>query len=148
MGQLHHVIDSINNREDVIDSRDVIARIEQLEAELQDAHEGEGNEPPFPDWLQDMADNPEGTLQEAAEELIELRKLQEQGEQYAPDWQYGEALIRESHFTDYAKQMLEDCGDLPKDLPSYIAIDWDKTAENIKVDYTEIDFDGITYLIR
>jgi hypothetical protein len=44
--------------------------------------------------------------------------------------------------------MLEDCGEIPRDLPHYIAIDWEATAQNIRVDYTEIDFDGQAYLVR
>ena len=41
-----------------------------------------------------------------------------------------------------------DIGDLPKDLPAYIVIDWDKTANNIEADYTTVDYDGVEYLIR
>jgi hypothetical protein len=43
---------------------------------------------------------------------------------------------------------LEDVGDLPRGIPSYIVIDWAATADNLKVDYTEVDFDGVTYLVR
>ena len=50
--------------------------------------------------------------------------------------------------TDYAFEMLEDCGTLPKDLPSWIVIDRDATAENMKADYTSVDFDGVTYWVR
>jgi hypothetical protein len=39
-------------------------------------------------------------------------------------------------------------GDMPKEIPSYIVIDWDATAENIQADYTSVDFDGVTYWIR
>jgi hypothetical protein len=33
-------------------------------------------------------------------------------------------------------------------LPDWIVIDWDATADNLKVDYTEVEFDGVTYLVR
>jgi hypothetical protein len=44
--------------------------------------------------------------------------------------------------------MLEDIGVLPKDLPTYIEIDWDKTADNLEVDYASVDFGDDEYLIR
>lgn len=58
------------------------------------------------------------------------------------------SLIHENYFMEYCQEMLEDCGDLPKDLPSYIVIDWERTAENLRHDYTSIDYDGETYYVR
>jgi antirestriction protein len=40
---------------------------------------------------------------------------------------------------DFVQQLLEDCGDMPKDLPAYIHIDWESTARDIMMDYFEID---------
>ncbi len=82
------------------------------------------------------------------EEMAALKTLAEEAQGYAPDWQYGETMIRESYFVEYCQELLEDIGDLPKDLPHYIEIDWEKTARNIRMDYTEVDFDGVAYLIR
>jgi hypothetical protein len=114
---------TISNFDDVIDSRDVEERISELEE----------------------IENPSS---EEYEELQQLKALASEGEQYAPDWTYGATLVRDSYFTDYARELLEDCGDLPRDLPHYIAIDWDATARNIRVDYTPVEFDGITYWVR
>ena len=38
---------------------------------------------------------------------------------------------------DFTQQLLEDCGDRPKDLPNYIVIDWEATARQIMWDYSE-----------
>jgi antirestriction protein len=38
---------------------------------------------------------------------------------------------------DFAQELCEDCGDIPKDLPGYIHIDWERTAGDIMVDYEE-----------
>jgi hypothetical protein len=81
-------------------------------------------------------------------ELAALESLAEEAEGYADDWKYGAALIRESYWVEYVQELLEDIGDLPKDLPHYIEIDWEKTARNIQVDYTSVDFDGVTYWVR
>ena len=110
----------IDNSEDIIDSRDVIERIE---------------------WLEGTDDTDEQG------ELETLKALAEEAEGYAPDWQYGEALIRESYFAEYAIEMLV-AGELPSDIPWYIEIDEEATARNIQMDYTEVDFDGVSYWIR
>ncbi len=146
----------LDNSQDVIDSRDVIARI----AELQELHDAVSEAQAA---LNDMA-NADPTEIEVAEaelanaqeafdddlqsELAALKSLAEEASGYAADWEYGETLIRDSYFTDYARELLEDIGDLPKDLPHYIEIDWEATARNICMDYTSVDFDGVTYWIR
>jgi antirestriction protein len=37
---------------------------------------------------------------------------------------------------DFTMELLESCGDIPKDLPSYIHIDWEGTARDIMMDYS------------
>jgi hypothetical protein len=119
---------SVNNYEDVIDSRDIIDRIAELEEEIELA-----------DDTDDMDDE--------REELETLKNLAEQCEGYG-DWEYGEGLIRRSYWEEYVEELLKDCGDLPQDIPWYIAIDWETTARNIEADYMPVDFDGVEYLMR
>lgn len=38
---------------------------------------------------------------------------------------------------DFVQDLLEACGDIPRDLPHYIAIDWETTARNIMYDYAD-----------
>ena len=78
-----------------------------------------------------------------------LEELEGNGgdEQWRGDW-YPGSLIRDSYFPNYARELLEDCGDIPRDLPSYIEIDWAATARNIRVDYTACEIDGVTYWYR
>lgn len=38
---------------------------------------------------------------------------------------------------DFTQELLEQCGDMPKDLPNYIVIDWEATARQIMWDYSE-----------
>ena len=66
----------------------------------------------------------------------------------SPDFQYGESVIHESYFTEYTEDFLIDCGYIPKDLPYWIEIDMEATAENVKQDYTEVEFEGDFYYIR
>lgn len=149
----------ISNNEDVLDSRDIIARIEELEAERDGfviecpeyVHGNHGLDEQCPNGCGDRNATPEEWAQDFpddAAELAALSKLAEEAEGYAADWKHGETLIRDSYFTDYAMEMLQDIGDLPKDIPHYIVIDEEATARNIQMDYTSVDFDGVTYWVR
>ena len=129
---------TIYNSDKTIDSLDIIARIEALQEE-RDTYDGERGEERDP-WT--------AVYPEDAAELAALHKLATEAEGYAADWHHGEILIRDDYFTDYAREMLEDCGTIPRDLPSWVEIDWKATARNVRMDYTAVDFDGVTYWIR
>ena len=38
---------------------------------------------------------------------------------------------------DFVQNLLEDIGDIPSNLPSYIHIDWERTASDVMCDYCE-----------
>ena len=78
------------------------------------------------------------------EELAELEAMESE----IPEWRHGETLIPEGCFVDYCEELCKDIGDMPRDMPWYIEIDWEKTAENIKADYSEIEYQGTTHLYR
>ena len=124
------IMDEIYNTEDIIDTRDVIERISKLENLIDEAE-------------------PNDDIEAEREELDALIGLQNSADK-SPDWPNGEILISESYFPEYCQELCKDIGDLPRDLPWYIEnhIDWDGVAEDIRIDYMEIDFDGVTYLIR
>ena len=128
------VRDTPSNTDDIIDSRDIIARIEELE-EAEMASQDE--ETPIP------------MEEEEAKELKILRALAEEAEGYASDWKYGEVLIRDSYFREYAEQLADDIGAIPPDADwPLTCIDWEQAARELQQDYTSIDFDGETYWIR
>ena len=138
---------TIDNTEDFIDSRDIIERIEELESELQDLEsEIDDTNVEIDQAKQELEDWKESNL----EELETLKSLAEKSSCFAPDWEYGATLIRESYFTEYCEDLCKDIGDIPSELPWYISnhIDWDGVAHEIKMDYTEVDFDGVSYFIR
>jgi len=60
--------------------------------------------------------------------------------------------ISESYFSTYAQELADDLGytggGKEKDNPLLDYIDWDAWAKDLKMDYTEFDFDGGTWLIR
>ena len=147
---------------DILDSRDLQKRLDDLEFDLDqleeavtDAQDGYNELDPDSDE-QDIFEDAEELLTdtEAAlkefkesdefEELEELRIMVNE----IPDWQYGATLINEDYWEEYVEEMLKDIGDIPSDLPNYLVINWESTAENIKADYSEIEYDGETYYYR
>src|SRR5690606_32639975 len=61
-------------------------------------------------------------------------------------FEWGTAIIPESKFTDYCKELIKECGYISADLPGWIKIDWEATADNMRADYMEAYFEGDTYL--
>lgn len=82
------------------------------------------------------------------DELEKIEEIDTLEREVGSEFEYGVTLIPLEDFTDYVKEMLVDCGDLPSNIPSYISIDWEDTADNIKVDYSEVEFQGTDYLFR
>ncbi len=130
------------SRYDNLDSRDLIDRKEELEGERDSftVADDDGEEVESPEqWA---IENPED-----AAELAELIEVCEEGEGYAPDWRYGETLIHESNFTEYVQDTVCEWYTF-KGLPDWVAVDWEATAENVKADYTTLDYQGGTYYTR
>lgn len=143
---------SISKYDDVIDSRDIIERIEELGEELADKlnnvtktenwnseNLSEGN-------YQFMVNSLPESDKDDIEEYWMLVALAEECEQYSSDWEYSESLIRYSYFEEYMDEMIENCYELPKDMPYWMSIKLDYEA--LKQDYTEVEFDDIIYYIR
>jgi hypothetical protein len=143
---------------DIWDVRDLIELFESLESELvdvfnnqlEDEQEDEkaldGEDSDFLNWVEDCQ------LEEAIEyraikEVLEELKGSGGDEQWRGDW-YPCTMIAEDYFTAYCQDLVSDIGDMPREIPSYIEIDWDATANNIKIDYSSIDIDGTTYYFR
>lgn len=67
-------------------------------------------------------------------------------------WEWGNnepTLIPESEFVEYAKQLHDDIngnGEM-RGWP-YTCIDWDKAADELKQDYTTVEFEGRTLYYR
>lgn len=132
------------NMDDVIDSRDVIEAIEELEAEQEDL-KGEW------DGVSEL-DAPADFLaweREHGEELDKLREFAKAGEDSAEDWEHGATLIRDSYFKTYAMEFADDIGAIDANAKWPLScIDWDQAARELRMGYTSIEFDGVTYWTR
>lgn len=115
----------IDKYQDIIDSGDIIERIEYLRG-----LEGIGDE-------------------DEQHEVAALEKLASEASDYAEDWEYGVTLIRDSYFKEYAMELADDIGAVPNDVTwPLTCIDWAQAARELRMDYTAVDFDGVTYWVR
>lgn len=139
-GDLEDIDDAdFSNASDVIDSRDVIKRIEYLEG----AFAAAGIDPA------NVAEDADENVKDAADELKALKALEDEASSYASDWRYGAVLVRDSYFEDHARDEAESIGAIDKDAGWPLQhIDWPAAAESLKQDYTEVDFDGVAYYVR
>lgn len=142
---------------DIIDSRDLIAEVEEYERDERMLQEeidglerlaGDDDVPPtgarerLGKALQDLA-----LLR--AEHLGRVSAIRELKEQVGTEWTYGVTLVHESYFEDHARQLAEDIGAIPDDLSwPATCIDWAQAARELRADYTEVEFEGDTYLAR
>lgn len=134
-----------SDTDDIIDVRDIIARVEELEEAQSDfEHDDDGNRTAA-DWADANPDE--------ASELASLASLLSNmagyggDEEWRGDW-YPVTLIHERHFVDYCEELVKDIDGLPREMPAYLVIDWKKTADNLRVDYSEVEFGDQTFLYR
>lgn len=153
----------ISSSDDIIDSRNVIERIAELEEEREALAEAvtDAEAEPIPEdddavsgalarnAAIDEAKDALATWEEDyGSELKALKALESQAEGYS-DWSHGATLIRDSYFEDYAQQTAEELGLIPEDGAwPCTCIDWEKAALELQMDYTSVEFDGTTYWIR
>jgi len=142
----------ISNTADIIDSRDIIARLQELQDERDTLAAERVDLSTNPHVTADAIHNAATSVNEweteNGYELKSLKLLADEGEGYG-DWIHGETLIRDSYFRDYAEQLAEDCGMIPNEHRwPQSHLDWDAAADELKQDYMSVDFDGVEYWMR
>jgi len=134
-----------SNSADIIDSRNVIDRIQELESErgiLQDAVD---ESPDDTGYKQDLAD----WNGDYADELHNLKTLAEEAGQYSSEWPDGVCLIRDTYFAEYAEEEAFSIGAIDRDVNwPFNHIDWEAAAKELKQDYSCFDYDGEDYWVR
>lgn len=133
---------TISSTDDLIDVRDVIARVEHLEQLEQPGAVDLGAE--------DNAQAQDDLFAELATLRALLAELEGNGgdEQWRGDW-YPVTMIRDSYFKVYAMYLAEDIGAIQADAkwPNN-CIDWEQAARELRMDYTSVTFDGVDYWVR
>lgn len=64
-------------------------------------------------------------------------------------------MIKEEDFVEYTQQLVEECYEMPREYKDsndwpwrHITFDWKAAAEDLKSDYTPVEFEGTTYYCR
>lgn len=135
---------TIDLRSNVIDVRDIIERVEELETNrdtFNAVKESEGDS-----WAEHEPSD--------AEELDGLTAILEElkgyggDEQWRGDW-YPVTLIRDTHFEDYAQELAEEVGAIERDATWPARhIDWKAAAEELQQDYSSVEIEGADYWYR
>jgi len=133
-------------RDDLIDTRDIVARIGEIELDNTD---DEGELTPQDQW--------------SVEDRAEHRGLTEVLDEVGDEAGHGVTLISDHHFTDYIKDLhLEIGSELYEFNPGtyrherisreelfsrspFNRIDWDEVADDHRSDYSILEIDGRTY---
>lgn len=160
----------ISNRNDLLDVRDVIERVEELRQERDDLKEA------LADAIEALNDHDETCMSDVAElkadvdtaqadlaewlssseaaELGQIESFLDELKGYGGDHQwegewYPVTLVRDSYFEDFARSEAEELGFIQRDnkWPAN-CIDWEKAARELQQDYSQADFDGVTYWYR
>ena len=142
------MLNDIENTADLIDVRDIIARVEELEGERDTYLAG------FPHNEADVRGQHWSECTDEGAELdgltTLLASLEGMGgdEQWRGVW-YPVTLIRESYFREYVQDLAEDIGAINADAtwPNN-CIDWDEAAYQLRHDYTRVEIGKFTYYYR
>lgn len=141
--------DEISNSEDIIDSREIVERIEFLTKERKDLTEA---------WKDAKRGAAKAEAKEALEtwdtdykeELDSLVAFAEELGGYCSDWRHGTTLVRDSHWEEYTRETAEELygKELRDSHWPFNCIDWERAARELQMDYTSGEFDGVTYWAR
>lgn len=118
--------------QDIINSRDMEKIIDELE-DIEGAAKDE-DEPGEP------------LTEEQAEVLKALRAVRDE---CGSEWRHGVTYIRESYWKEYAQELADDIGAIPKDTGWPVSyIDWDAAADALLQDYSTTDIGGVDFHYR
>lgn len=134
---------NLDGTDEYFDSRDVIARIDELIAAWEQT-----TGDTFADYALSTDDYRVGLSEDEAEELAALLDFQADAESN-PDWEYGMTFIADFYFQDYAQELAEDIGAVSRTSEWPVThIDWEAAAQELRQDYTAFEFRGTTYWAR
>lgn len=139
-------------RQDIIDTRDLIEkRSELMQSILESFLETFEHYKDLTNEFEDILSEEEeiqSWKEDWEDELEQIEEINKIEDSIGSEFDYGCTLVSEDYWEDYVEDLLVEIGYLPKDLPSWIEIDWEATANNVKVDYIEVEYQGQTYYGR
>ena len=136
------------------DTRDLAEKREELQTDLVDSFNDyfDTEIEDFDELIKYIDDSENEDVQEWRddnsndfEHIEEIDELEDEISEFS----FGETLIPEDDFTEYCEEFIGDCYDLTH-VPDFIKnnIDWEGVASDISVDYTNVTYQGVSYLVR
>ncbi len=138
-----YVESTVNLSADVIDVRDIIARVLELRDERDEYNDKMGS----PDAWHSVPDGEPDDLAMLEGILSELAGCGGD-EEFDGDW-YPVQLVAESYFQEYTQNLAEECGMVATNARwPMTCIDWEQAALELQMDYSYILIRGFTYWYR
>ena len=131
------------------DTRDLAEKRDELKQEILDSFLE--NFPHYEEMTESFEDirfeeeEIESWKQDWQDEINQITCIDEVEDEIGSEFDFGVTLIAEDDFTDYVEDLLKGCGYISDDFPIWIELDWEATAENVKQDYSELEYEGETY---
>lgn len=127
----------LDGMDDVFDSRDVVERINEIALEY-GPREGDSIDTLH---LEDATD-------EEREEFDTLVSFRDSIHDVS-GFDFGITFISDGYFRTYAQDLAEDIGAIDRDATWPLnRIDWDAAADDLLIDYSQVEFYGATYYYR
>ena len=138
-----------------LDTRDLEDRRQELEDELETLKSAVTEaEEVFAEADEETRDDAEIDLEVARQALRDwddenqdefnaLNNLRDEFDRRS--WRDGITLIPEDDFEDYAMDLAEDIHGSIEGWP-FSCIDWDQAADALRMDYSSVEYEGVTYL--
>lgn len=138
----------------MIDTRDLADKREELQTDLVNSFNDffDTGVEDFGDLMKYIDDSENEDVQEWRddnsddfEHIEEIDELEDEISEFF----HGETLILEDDFVEYCRDMVNDCYDM-RDVPGFVKdnIDWNGVASDLSVDYTNVTYQGESYLVR
>jgi uncharacterized protein with von Willebrand factor type A (vWA) domain len=125
----------------VIDSRELLEELR----DLLDDPRYDYNDEPDTDVLAELSEDDQERVEALREVLNDLPE--ETTDNSRSSW--GCTLIHEDYFEEHARELAEELGAIDPDASWPLnCIDWEYAAEQLKHDYTIVEFDGDTFYVR
>jgi hypothetical protein len=154
------VMGEVDNSQDIIDTREIYDALQEIEARgcfcescdgrgvLAAPDEDEGEEGEV-----EPCEDCEGTGldREASAQRESLKTLLDEVESVSGEHpKHGVGLIRDSYFETYARELADDLygTEIRNASWPFDYIDWTAAAEALQMDYSQVDYDGVTYWVR
>lgn len=101
--------------------------------------------------IEDLKSFPFGELSESSqEELVDLIDLSSIcRDVFNDDWEFGTELINDAYFEEFAREYAQETGALSNVHSWPLShVNWATAASDLKMEYTPVEFNGVTFYGR